>query len=82
MLLCTDELSDLVLCDRVVVFVRGEVFTEFGRPPFDRDELIVATEGLSMTREGPVAEGHRRGGHCRRVGRSPRGYNPAEEAAQ
>jgi simple sugar transport system ATP-binding protein len=45
-LLCSDELSDLVVCDRVVVFVRGEVFTEFSRPPFDRDELILATEGL------------------------------------
>ena len=46
MLLCTDELSDLVICDRVIVLVRGEVFTEFTEPPFDRDELIVATEGL------------------------------------
>jgi simple sugar transport system ATP-binding protein len=45
-LLCTDELSDLVICDRVIVLVRGEVFTEFTRPPFDRDKLIVATEGL------------------------------------
>ncbi|MFC1432627.1 sugar ABC transporter ATP-binding protein [Streptacidiphilus sp. N1-3] len=45
-LLCSDELSDLVLCDRVIVLVRGEVFTEFTEPPFDRDELIVATEGL------------------------------------
>jgi simple sugar transport system ATP-binding protein len=45
-LLCTDELSDLVLCDRVVVLVRGEVFTEFTEPPFDRDALLVATEGL------------------------------------
>jgi simple sugar transport system ATP-binding protein len=48
-LLCTDELSDLVICDRVIVLVRGEVFTEFSRPPFDRDELIVATEGMSGT---------------------------------
>ena len=48
-LLCTDELSDLVICDRVVVFVRGEVFTEFSRPPFDRDELILATEGMAGT---------------------------------
>ena len=47
-LLCTDELSDLVICDRVVVFVRGEVFTEFSRPPFDRDALIVATEGIAQ----------------------------------
>jgi simple sugar transport system ATP-binding protein len=45
-LLCSDELSDLVLCDRIVVLVRGEVFTEFAEPPFDRDALIVATEGL------------------------------------
>jgi simple sugar transport system ATP-binding protein len=48
-LLCSDELSDLEICDRVIVLVRGEVFTEFTRPPFDRDELIVATEGLTGT---------------------------------
>ncbi len=30
-LLCSDELSDLVICDRVLVLVRGEVFTEFSR---------------------------------------------------
>jgi simple sugar transport system ATP-binding protein len=46
-LLCSDELSDLVICDRVIVLVRGQVFAEFTEPPFDRDELIVATEGLS-----------------------------------
>jgi simple sugar transport system ATP-binding protein len=51
-LLCTDELSDLVICDRVLVLVRGEIFTEFTQPPFDRDELIVATEGLSGTTYG------------------------------
>ena len=28
-LLCSDELSDLEICDRVIVLVRGEVFTEF-----------------------------------------------------
>jgi simple sugar transport system ATP-binding protein len=48
-LLCSDELSDLVGCDRVIVLVRGEIFTEFTEPPFDRDELIVATEGLVTT---------------------------------
>ena len=48
-LLCSDELSDLVICDRVIVLVRGQVFAEFTEPPFDRDELIVATEGLSGT---------------------------------
>jgi simple sugar transport system ATP-binding protein len=45
-LLCTDELSDLVICDRVVVLVRGEVFAEFNDPPYDRDALILATEGI------------------------------------
>jgi len=51
-LLCTDELSDLVICDRVIVLVRGEVFAEFTEPPFDRDELIIATEGLPSTAHG------------------------------
>ena len=46
MLLCSDELSDLEICDRVLVLVRGEVFTEFSNPPFDRDALILATEGM------------------------------------
>jgi len=51
-LLCSDELSDLEICDRVLVLVRGEVFTEFRNPPFDRDALILATEGLvGMTDE-------------------------------
>ncbi len=55
-LLCSDELSDFVICDRVIVLVRGEVFTEFTEPPFDRDELILATEGLSGTAQGTAEE--------------------------
>ncbi|WP_042440619.1 sugar ABC transporter ATP-binding protein [Streptacidiphilus albus] len=47
LLLASDELDDLVLCDRVVVLVRGEVFAEFTEPPFDREQLIAATEGIS-----------------------------------
>jgi simple sugar transport system ATP-binding protein len=74
-LLCTDELSDLVICDRVVVFVRGEVFTEFSGPPFDRDELILATEGLVTG--GPVVNGPVMNGTARAAA-----DNPAEEAAQ
>jgi simple sugar transport system ATP-binding protein len=67
-LLCSDELSDLGVCDRVVVLVRGEVFTEFGKPPFDRDELILATEGMKgTTNNGPAGD--------------PASV-PAEEAAQ
>jgi simple sugar transport system ATP-binding protein len=46
LLLASDELDDLVICDRVVVLVRGEIFTEFTEPPFDREALIAATEGL------------------------------------
>jgi simple sugar transport system ATP-binding protein len=55
-LMCTDELSDLVICDRVIVLVRGKVFAEFTEPPFDRDELIVATEGITRTADGTGAE--------------------------
>jgi simple sugar transport system ATP-binding protein len=47
LLLATDELSDLAICDRVIVLVRGEVFTEFTSPPFDREAVIAATEGIS-----------------------------------
>jgi simple sugar transport system ATP-binding protein len=46
LLLASDELDDLVICDRVLVLVRGEIFTEFAEPPFDREALIGASEGL------------------------------------
>jgi simple sugar transport system ATP-binding protein len=55
-LLCSDELSDFVICDRVIVLVRGEVFAEFTDPPFDRDELIVATEGMPGPGHGAPEE--------------------------
>jgi len=48
LLLATDELDDLVICDRVIIMVRGEVFAEFTQPPFGREELIAATEGLNL----------------------------------
>jgi simple sugar transport system ATP-binding protein len=47
LLLASDEFDDLQICDRVVVIVRGQVFTEFTDPPFDDEELIAATEGLT-----------------------------------
>ena len=50
LLLASDELDDLKVCDRVIVLVRGRVFTEFGEPPYDDEELIAATEGLVATR--------------------------------
>ena len=49
LLLASDELDDLVICDRVLVLVRGEIFTEFTEPPFDREALIAASEGLGGT---------------------------------
>jgi simple sugar transport system ATP-binding protein len=49
LLLASDELDDLTICDRVLVLVRGEIFTEFTEPPFDREALIAATEGLGDT---------------------------------
>jgi simple sugar transport system ATP-binding protein len=60
LLLASDELDDLVICDRVIVMVRGEIFTEFAAPPFDREALISASEGLAseglardrLTRDG------------------------------
>jgi simple sugar transport system ATP-binding protein len=46
LLLASDELDDLVICDRVLVLVRGEIFTGFTDPPFDREALIAASEGF------------------------------------
>ena len=47
LLLASDEFDDLQICDRVIVLVRGQVFTEFTEPPYDNEELIAATEGLA-----------------------------------
>jgi simple sugar transport system ATP-binding protein len=47
LLLASDELDDLAICDRVLVLVRGEIFTEFTGPRFDREALIAASEGIN-----------------------------------
>ncbi len=52
LLLATDELDDLVICDRVIVLLRGERFTEFAAPPFDREALIAASEGILREAKG------------------------------
>ena len=52
LLLATDELDDLAICDRVIVLVRGEHFTEFAEPPFNREALIAATEGIARDPAG------------------------------
>lgn len=46
-LLATEELDDLVICQRVLVMLRGHVFEELSSPPFDRSELIRASEGIA-----------------------------------
>ena len=51
LLLASDELDDLVICDRVLVLVRGDIFAEFTEPPFDREALIAATEGMEVRHE-------------------------------
>ena len=61
LLLATDELDDLVICDRVIVLLRGERFTEFRDPPFDREALIAASEGMSRDAQ-PGASPPRRTG--------------------
>src|SRR5580692_10079919 len=53
LLLASDELDDLVICDRVIVLVRGERFTEFTDPPFDREALIAASEGMARGADLP-----------------------------
>ena len=45
-MIATDDLDDLVMCDRVVVLRRGEIVAELTEPPFDREEIIAAIEGL------------------------------------
>jgi simple sugar transport system ATP-binding protein len=72
LLLATDELDDLAICDRVIVLVRGEHFTEFTEPPFNREALIAATEG--MTRD-PAGHGTSNGGTG--TSAEPAGAEPA-----
>jgi simple sugar transport system ATP-binding protein len=55
LLLATDELDDLVICDRVIVLLRGERFTEFAEPPFDREALIAASEGILRPAKGDTS---------------------------
>jgi simple sugar transport system ATP-binding protein len=45
-LLVSDDFEDLRVCTRLLVMVRGRVTQEFDRPPWDREALIAAVEGL------------------------------------
>ncbi|HLI60750.1 MAG TPA: sugar ABC transporter ATP-binding protein [Solirubrobacteraceae bacterium] len=45
LVICSDELDDVMAMDRIVVLVRGQVADEL-TPPYDRERLIAATEGI------------------------------------
>ena len=47
-LLVSDDFDDLRICTRLVVMVRGKIAAEFDRPPWDRQRLIAAVEGLEV----------------------------------
>ena len=47
-LLVSDDFEDLRVCTRLLVMVRGRIVREFGEPPWDRQRLIAAVEGLEV----------------------------------
>jgi simple sugar transport system ATP-binding protein len=47
-LLVSDDFDDLRICTRLVVMVRGKLAGEFSTPPWDRQLLIHAVEGLEV----------------------------------
>jgi len=47
-LLISDDFDDLRICTRLLVMVRGRITTSFTRPPWDRQLLISAVEGLEV----------------------------------
>jgi simple sugar transport system ATP-binding protein len=51
-LLVSDDFEDLRICTRLEVMVRGRISREFSQPPWDRQELIAAVEGLEPTATG------------------------------
>jgi simple sugar transport system ATP-binding protein len=51
-LLVSDDFEDLRICTRLVVMVRGRIAREFNQPPWDRQELIAAVEGLETANPG------------------------------
>src|SRR5207302_3772370 len=45
-LLVSDDFEDLRVCTRLLVMVRGRIAGDFDKPPWDRQRLIAAVEGL------------------------------------
>ncbi len=48
LLLVSDDFEDLRVCTRLLVMVRGRIAATFDRPPWDRQQLIAAVEGLEV----------------------------------
>jgi simple sugar transport system ATP-binding protein len=47
-LLVSDDFEDLRVCTRLLVMVRGRITAELEHPPWDRQKLIAAVEGLEV----------------------------------
>jgi simple sugar transport system ATP-binding protein len=47
-LLVSDDFEDLRICNRLLVMVRGRIAHQFDEPPWDRQRLIAAVEGLEL----------------------------------
>jgi simple sugar transport system ATP-binding protein len=47
-LLVSDDFEDLRVCTRLLVMVRGRIVSELDQPPWDRQRLIAAVEGLEV----------------------------------
>jgi simple sugar transport system ATP-binding protein len=45
-LLVSDDFEDLRICTRLLVMVRGRIAGQFNQPPWERQRLISAVEGL------------------------------------
>jgi ABC-type sugar transport system ATPase subunit len=44
----SDDFEDLRICNRLLVMVRGKIAHQFDEPPWDRQQLIAAVEGLEL----------------------------------
>jgi simple sugar transport system ATP-binding protein len=51
-LLVSDDFEDLRICTRLLIMVRGKIAHEFDQPPWDRQQLISAVEGLELAAHG------------------------------
>ncbi|MDQ6917886.1 MAG: sugar ABC transporter ATP-binding protein [Candidatus Dormibacteraeota bacterium] len=56
-LLVSDDFEDLRICTRLLVMVRGVIAREFAQPPWERQELIGAVEGLDSSAAETAGDG-------------------------